>query len=137
MQTALNPEPRKSAPISERRNFIRYEIAADVTAVNSVNCLTATATNISVFGLRLFSATPVYPTAPLRVYFRKFRSMVIVGKVVWVLNTIDDLGMSGYQIGLKIDRIIRPDSEAAGVAARTQCLQDVLLALKQEEEVEV
>ena len=118
-------------PAKDRRNTIRYTISADVRVITPKGFMPAEATEISVYGVRLRLSKRIYPGMELGIIFKYFRDLSIRGRVVWVLNTTNDLGLNFYEAGIFIDKLILRNMAASGLAARTEVMPDILLAMKE------
>jgi CRISPR/Cas system-associated endonuclease Cas3-HD len=112
------------------RSHIRYQIGADAHLVTSESAFSARAVEVSVVGLRLKTDRCVTPGTEVSIRIELDEKVEIKGQISWVLNILNTHGLNYYDVGVWIAEMSLSSVKAAGIAARTEMITELLYLMK-------
>lgn len=127
-------EKASAATADERRLHIRYKVSVPATVYSPLGEMAANVNEFSIEGARIRTQSPLFPGTPVKAYLNLDQMVVLVGEVVWVLTCFESDGECFHETGIRIHEIIMPGVKAAGLAARSEILPDILLSIKEAED---
>ena len=116
--------------MKNRRTQIRYQIYAKAHLISDETGFSGKAVEVSVVSLRMKTDRWVAPGTDVNVVIDLDEKVKIKGKVSWVLNILNTHGLNYYDIGISIDEMFMSSIKAAGMAARTEMITELLYLVK-------
>jgi hypothetical protein len=92
----------------DRRKQPRHKIWINAKVITPDNSISAIATNLSVDGLGVLAPNPILPEANVNISLHLQEEIVLSGTVLWTVDIYAGWGII-YQIGIRIDGIVRAD----------------------------
>ena len=118
----------------ERRQEVRHEIKVNVAVVTrEAQSASAIAREISPDGIRIETAKVMLPGTQVAIFLQLQDEIQLRGTIMWTLGYLAK-GLSMYQIGIKTNAIVRPDVTAIEHTDKAELVQEILLAVKMQDE---
>lgn len=106
--------------------FPTYKIRVDAKAITSNLTTQSIATEISADLISIQTHRAILPTTPVKIFMELEEDVMLVGNVVWVLDTQTDEGEHYYLTGIRTDAIIHPKVKAVGRTEKSRLLHEIL-----------
>ncbi len=110
----------------DHKIFPTYKIRIDAQAITADMTTRSIATEISADLISIRTDRAILPNTPVKIFIELEDKVMLLGNVMWVLDTQTDEGEHYYLTGIRTDAIIHPKAKAIGRTEKSRLLHEML-----------